>query len=212
MSNYANISDFGNNSCSEALTPIQEALSHCLPRHTSHLSYHGSAAAHSGPHSDDCKSFLAEYCAYKWDKVCDTLASDKEAHHTNKQINAAGEEMNNAEAHIRKTAGKKYIVGMKHAEKFHRELNPVSSRPITVTHYRATGNITPVPVYMVDPKSIDQDPVMQRILESPQVYMDILINIYNSMKQAGKLQSLKGTRLGYFYTTNYYFSSRGGLM
>ena len=68
-----------------------------------------------------------------------------------------------------------------------------------------------VPIYKVDPSTIDQDAVMDKVLQKPLIAIDILINIYNTMKREGTLHQLSGTKLGNFYSETAYFKDRGGL-
>jgi hypothetical protein len=64
---------------------------------------------------------------------------------------------------------------------------------------------------MVDPKTIDSDPVMDKLLARPIIGINILTNIYNTMKRYGTLAQLKGTKLGNFYNHNRYFRAKGGV-
>ena len=68
-----------------------------------------------------------------------------------------------------------------------------------------------VPEYVVEPDKIDEDIVMNKILEKPIIAMNILVNIYNTMKRYGTLSKLRGTKLGNFYNTNNYFKNKGGV-
>ena len=52
---------------------------------------------------------------------------------------------------------------------------------------------------------------MDKILSKPIIGIDILVNIYNTMKRYGTLVKLKGTKLGTFYQTNKYFHAKGGI-
>jgi len=57
------------------------------------------------------------------------------------------------------------------------------------------GNGGCVPVYEVDPKKIDNDPVMQKILARPSIAWSILVNIYNTAVRKGTLKDLQGTNI-----------------
>jgi hypothetical protein len=48
-------------------------------------------------------------------------------------------------------------------------------------------------------------------LENPKIVMNILINIYNTMKRHGTLSKLRKTKLGQFYNWHPYFKSKGGI-
>jgi hypothetical protein len=58
-----------------------------------------------------------------------------------------------------------------------------------------SNNNSCIPVYAVDPKVIDSDPVMNKILEDPFIAIDILVNIYVNARRTGELEGLKNTKL-----------------
>ena len=74
-----------------------------------------------------------------------------------------------------------------------------------------TYNDQCIPTYEVNPVGIDDDPVMNKILDRPIIGIDILVNIYNTMKRKNTLVGLNGTRLGKFFETNPYFVAKGGM-
>jgi hypothetical protein len=61
----------------------------------------------------------------------------------------------------------------------------------------------------VDASTIDDDPVMMRMLDRPGNFADILQNIFWTMQRQGTLQQLKGTSLGKFYSAHSYFKTNG---
>ena len=48
-------------------------------------------------------------------------------------------------------------------------------------------------------KTIDKDIVMDKLLEKPSIGMDILLNIFNTMKANNTLHTLQGTKIGKFF-------------
>jgi hypothetical protein len=56
--------------------------------------------------------------------------------------------------------------------------------------------------YEVDPKTIDEDIVMDKILMKPEIALDLLVNIYNTMKRKKTLKELNDTKIGKFFMTN----------
>jgi len=117
---------------------------------------------------------------------------------------------------IHNTAARKYLVKMLGAKKTYEPFDPnVATSPLISYWVPDNGcpitNACSVPVYAVDPKTIDSDTVMDKILAKPAIASDILINIYNTMKRMGNLKDLKGTKLGYFYMVTPYFKDKGGL-
>jgi len=117
---------------------------------------------------------------------------------------------------IRNTAARKYLVKMHGATKKYEPFDPnVATSPL-ISYWVPdngcpTNNSCSVPVYAVDSKTIDKDPVMDKLLANTKIAPIILINIYNSMKRMGTLSTLKGTKLGWFYNHNHYFIEKGGV-
>jgi len=64
-----------------------------------------------------------------------------------------------------------------------------------------------VPVYAVRPEEVDADPVMDKLINKPEIAPEILLGIYNTMKVTDRLSQLDGTKLGYFFKNNSYFQS-----
>ena len=56
--------------------------------------------------------------------------------------------------------------------------------------------------FFKNPKTIDNDIVMDKILAKPQIAIDILINIYNNMKASNMIDDLKNTKLGNYFSSN----------
>ena len=50
-----------------------------------------------------------------------------------------------------------------------------------------------------------------KYLNKPDIAINILINIYNTMKRKNKLSLLKNTKLGTFYQSQPYFIQKGGI-
>ena len=73
------------------------------------------------------------------------------------------------------------------------------------------GGCNGTPVYTVNPQTIDDDVVMDKLLAKPNIAPVLLINIYNTMKRRNTLSKLHGTKLGLFYNTNSYFKQKGGI-
>ena len=58
------------------------------------------------------------------------------------------------------------------------------------------------PTYRVDPKIIDKDIVMDKILSNPKIAIDILKNIYYTMSSDGSIKQLVNTKIGKFFRDN----------
>lgn len=214
--NYSTISDFGSN----AYSPVNNPLTYCVNNTMDQRFMHGGHSDILGQHSRPCQLFMSEYCADNWDGFCE-IAS----HNTNKSLpnniegctnsgDIACRGMTAGEVLIHNTASRKYLIKMHNAYKKYEPFDPtVPTSPMI--SYWVSNNCSyansGVPEYAVDPDKIDDDIVMDKILMNPIIAMNILINIYNTMKRHGTLSGLKGKKLGKFYDTHPYFKSKGGL-
>jgi hypothetical protein len=123
-------------------------------------------------------------------------------------------DLNAGEILVRNTAARKYLQQMGNCQLEYQPFDPtVPQSPLISTWTGSSHGLTDrcVPVYAVDPATIDKDPVMTKLLRKPEIGFDILVNIYNTMKRQGNLSSLHGTRLGQFYAESNFFIARGGL-
>lgn len=182
---------------------------------------HGSTSVFYNQHAPICQAYLADYCANNWDGFCEYASVNKNRSYPNSIQNwslpseaGCSQNLNAGQILVRNTAANKYLVEMIGAKKQYQPFDPnVATSPMVGTWVSTDPNskVPGIPVYAVDPKTIDNDPVMDRILSEPIIAPDILINIYNTMKRNGLLADLKGTKLGNFFNTYSYFKSRGGI-
>ncbi len=216
--NYSSISSFGSN----AYSPVNNPLTYCLNNNMDQRFLHGSNADTYGQHSRPCQLFLSEYCASKWDNYCEVASRNTESWTPNNlkcSLTGCNNSNNSAgEMLVRNTAARKYLVKMIGATKKYEPFDPnVPTSPL-ISYWVSDNKCSPhlgarclTPIYAVNPKTIDNDIVMDKLLAKPTIAPIILVNIYNTMKRMGTLKHLKGTKLGHFYTTNPYFNSKGGL-
>jgi hypothetical protein len=111
--------------------------------------------------------------------------------------------LTNGDVLIRNTAAKKYIVSLGNCIPRYEPFDPtVANSPMISYWDSGEGQNNCIPLYAVDPKNVDNDIVMDKILAKPTIAIDILINIYNNMKASGLLIELKNTKLGNYYRSN----------
>ena len=217
MNNYRRISDFGSNMVSEANDP----LTYCVNNQMDQRFLHGGHADTRGQYSRSCQLYMSEYCANKWDMACEVAAGDLQKSYPNQVAGlglgsaggmacrglTAGEEL------VANTAARKYLHKMHGAKLKYEPFDPNVSTSPMISYWVGDCDTAceMVPEFIVDPKTIDSDPVMDKLLARPIIGINILTNIYNTMKRYGTLAQLKGTKLGNFYNHNRYFRSKGGV-
>lgn len=214
---YKCIRNFGPNTYS----PVNNPVTYCMGQTLENNFLHGSTANYYSQHAPICQAYLSEYCANGWDGFCEFASNNENRTYPNSnqywnmpsQVGCT-QNLTAGEVLIRNTAANKYLVEMIGAVKKYQPFDPnVATSPMVGTWVSTDPNsMQPgIPVYAVDPKVIDDDLVMNKILANPNIAPDILINIYNTMKRNNVIGQLKGTKLGQFYENVPYFKTRGGL-
>ena len=213
MNSYRLVSEFGPNSYSDVNNP----LSYCLNDTMDQRFLHGSHADTLGQHSKSCQMFLSDYCSKNWDQFCEFASQN-----TSKMYPYHGENCslptsigcNNltaGESLIRNTASRKYLVKMLNCNKVYEPFDPTVATSPMISYWvpnKCSYTSACTPVYEVDAKTIDNDIVMDKILQKPEIALNILINIFNTMKRKGNLNTLKNTKLGLFYSLHPYFKNK----
>lgn len=203
---YANIKTFGQNK--ESLE-VENPLSYCINWTVDQAFLHSGNSAIYGQYSKPCQSFLSDYCADKWDKFCEVASQNKNISYPNQLNHNVGVNVGLAAGDIliRNTASKKYLISMSGncVQKF-QPFDPTVANSPMISYWDSVGceegvcsTNACIPKYAVDARTIDEDIVMDKLLNKPSIAMDILLNIYNTMKENNTLHTLQGTKIGKFF-------------
>jgi len=215
MNAYATIGSFGSSPYTQT-----NPLTYCFTSGLDSGTYHNLGGNNlAGPGSRQCQLFSASYCAKNWNGICEFASRDEEKGppivNQVRSCNGLLNESTKGEILIRNTAAEKYLRAMSpNCKRDYEPFDPTTAgSPLISSWYPAgngcgsgancNGSNVCIPVYGVDPSTIDADPVMNKILNKPAIAMDILVNIYNSSTRNGELEGLKGTKL-----YNYFMSSQ----
>lgn len=215
-SSYSCISEFGPNT----YAPVNNPLTYCMNNTLDSRFLHGGHSDTYGQHSRSCQLFMSQYCADKWDGFCEVASKNTSTHYPDQYegCTSAGvvacKGLNAGEALIYNTACRKYLIKMHNAHKKYEPFDPTVPTSPMISYwvsdecsYASAG----VPEYAVDASKIDRDVVMDKILAKPIIAMNVLINIFNTMKRHGTLSGLRKTKLGGFYNSHPYFKAKGGI-
>ena len=204
MSKYSTISNFGSNS----YMPENNPLTYAVEDNAGQQFMHGSSSTmFNGVYSANSQNYMANYCANQWDGFCE-LVGDNENRSFPNQMTTIEQTPNvplsTGEILLRNTVASKYLVEMTNCMPYFEPFDPtVSSSPMIKT-WRSNSNEQCIPIYAVNPATIDADIVMNKLLASnpKRIAPNILINIYNTMIRQGEIRKLQGTKLGMFYIAN----------
>lgn len=214
---YKDISNFGPQ---VAKSNTNNPLTYCIGNNMQQRFLHGGHSDIYGQNSKPCQLFMSQYCSEKWDGFCELASKNSNKNYPDQAEGClsgglvACKALNAGETLIHNTAARKYLVKMHNAQKKYEPFDPLVASSPMISYWVGNNSCmsnTGIPEYSVDPKEIDQDIVMDKILQNPIIAMNILINIYNTMKRYKTLSKLKGTKIGKFYQTHPYFKSLGGL-
>jgi len=211
---YSCIGNFGQ---SEKVSPMSNPLSYCAVGGLDSGFYHTLGGQYLRPDSSQCQQFMGAYCGSKWDNICETLSKDmsKTSPNTVQQCNGPmgivntglGGDLTRGQILIRNAASERFLKSMSgNCKRDYEPFDPTVADSPLISRWTAEGNVCRsganchasnvcVPIYAVDPKTIDDDPVMNKILEQPWIAMNILVNIYNNAVRNGELESLRGTKI-----------------
>lgn len=200
------------------LSGLDSGFMHTLGSGSDLLSHNGS----------QCQLFMAQYCSNNpkgWDGVCEYMSQDTNRSYPNtvQQCNGPsgscfgsglGNALTKGQILIRNTAQEKYLKGMSsNCTRVYEPFDPTVADSPLVSRWQpggdqscmSAGNCNAsnkcIPIYGVDEKTIDTDPVMNKLLDQPWIGMDILVNIHNIANSTGTIHKLKGTRLHDFFQT-----------
>lgn len=213
MSNYKFMANF----CPFP-TPVDDPLTYCVMDGASlnNKFAHGSSGGQITPYSMQCQAFMSTRCASNWDTKCEFASNDSEVRYPN-MISKCGnptftsQQLTAGDILVANTAEKKYGKLSGNCFVKREQFDPtVLTSPFI--EYQATPECHTgscfnsldycKTTYDIDPTTIDQDPVMNKILDKPQIAAQLLYKLYYNLKRNNKLKQIENTRLGKFYKYN----------
>lgn len=207
---YPELANVGSNMTSMADDP----LTYCLNTEMDSSMIHGGIAQTvTAPNSKNCQAYMSEFCAHQWNEFCELASMNDETNVANNLKDSNSRcvypDITAGEILVRNTAARKYLSKMHNCQLEYEPFDPTVPESPMISTWNGAGQC--IPMYEVNPESIDGDPVMNKILAKPAIAFDVLVNIYNTMKRNGTLHKLHGTNLGQFFNTHHFFTARGGM-
>lgn len=212
MNNYVTFADFGPKVQNVSANPLAICAVSGLDAGFNNMM--GTSVLN--PQAEQCQAFMGTYCGQNWDGVCEFLSHDNSRYlpNTLKNCNAPSTAfLTPGQILIRNAAAEKYLTKMSsNCRREYEPFDPSSAGSPLIGKWVAAGSScsagncdgrgTCVPIYDVDAKLVDTDPVMNKLLNDPGMGIDILVNIYNTRVRNRTLSELSGTRLGQYFSQN----------
>jgi hypothetical protein len=195
-SNYALSKSFG---CSMP-DPSNNPLSYCvLGANVDNMFLHGGhVKSQNFPFGMNCQAFMSDYCAQGWDDFCEISCASDVTSWPNSIDSKSPQGLTQGEMLIRNTVAKKYLSETDGSCK----MSVVQFDPLVVNSPKIRffcNSAECRPKYEVDPETINQDIVMNKLLNNPYIGKDLLLNIYETMSSKGTLTTLQGTNIGNYF-------------
>lgn len=181
---------------------------------------HGPQGRIFGRYNTNCSEFISQRCAKNWDELCEAISHDRETKYPNtagplRTYSKSESCLPYGEQMVRDTAFKKYKTMTMNCNLKCEPFDPtVPNSPMICYETRmscppdstsclgtAEGGACQS-IYSItadQAKVLDQDPVMNRILDKPDIALDLIEQIYTTMKKENTLELIRNTRLGRFY-------------
>jgi hypothetical protein len=199
MNTYRTIGTIGSNLVDYSTNPIN----YCIGDTVNKSFLNPTSRNQIGQYTSKCQMFMSDYCAKGWDGICELSSTNTNTSYPNfvgptiyklsNQTLSAGDML------VVNTALKKYISTDSSCDWSYEQFDPMVANSPLVRKLNYGNSYV---YYEVDPKTIDEDIVMDKILMKPEIALDLLVNIYNTMKRKKTLKELNDTKIGKFFMTN----------
>jgi hypothetical protein len=199
MNTYRNIGSMGLNLVDYSSNPIN----YCMGDTINKSFLNPTSANQISQYGDKCQMFMAEYCSRGWDNVCEISSTNTNTSYPNfigpTKYKLTTQTLSAGDMTIVNTALRKYISNDSNCVWTYEQFDPMVSNSPLVRKLDYNNSFV---YYEVDPKTIDDDILMDKLLLNPDIALDLFINIYNTMKRKNTLKDLIETKIGKFFMTN----------
>lgn len=193
-------------------TPVDDPVTYCVMdgKPLDNKFAHGGTG-NITPYSRQCQAFMSSRCANNWDSKCELASLDKEVRYPN-MIGKCGNphatvfyQLTAGDILVQNVAEKKYGKLVGNCEVKREQFDPtVLTSPFV--EYQVNTNCSYGDscrtIYDVNPLNLDSDPVMNKLLDNPNIAPQLLYKLYHSLKNRRELNKITNTRLGKYYAYN----------
>lgn len=191
---YRTISDFGKIRNSNA-----NPWSYCAIQGPDMKFAHPPIGDTLGPNSQNCQAWMAEECGKNWSDMCEyvyqTQTTKSYPNTLNRNAGADRLNQNTAGENLVANSVERAFCSYANCAPIEQPFDPTVAGSPTFTVYVGPDG-TPdscVPVCSANPETVDNDPLVAKMLQNPEVCNSTLTNIFNTAMREGI--SYSGTRL-----------------
>lgn len=163
----------------------------------------GEMAIRYGPRTRESMLYMADRCAKNWDGACEFLSRNRDNNVVCNQarissplfrrLNPPGSETI-GDILVENTAVRRFC-DLSSCAVTSEPYDPTNPRSAWVKQYGCCGTTTCLPVCM-PPDDPDNDIVLNKVLDKPDLHLDLLVNMYKNVNRTGMRNKFANNRVG----------------
>lgn len=163
----------------------------------------GEMAVRYGPRTRESMLYMAERCASNWDSACEFLSRNRDNNGVCNQarissplfrrVNPPGSQTV-GDILVENTAVRRFC-DLSSCAVTSEPYDPTNPNSVWVKQYGCCGTTTCLPVCL-PPDDPDNDIVMNKVLDHPDLHLDLLINMYKNVNRNNLRSKFVNTRVG----------------
>jgi hypothetical protein len=165
----------------------------------------GDSAYLFGPATTNSQLYMAEKCSKEWDGACEFLSRNNDNTKCNSgrissplfpTVYAPGRQT--IGDFLVENAGVRRFCDLNSCSMTQESYDPRNPDSVWVTSYGCCGYTQCLPVCL-PPEDPDNDMLLNKILDKPDLHIDLLINMYKNINAQGSREKYKNTRIDHIF-------------
>jgi len=165
----------------------------------------GATAYLYGPARVKSQLYMAEKCSKNWDGACEFLSRNQDTSKPNTG-KIASPLFTTVQPPGKETIGD-YLVENASVRRFcdlsscaitQEPFDPTNPNSVWVSSYGCCGDSPCLPVCL-PPENPDEDLLLNKVLDKPDLHIDLLVNMYKNVNKNGTRENYRNTRVGHIF-------------
>jgi len=166
----------------------------------------GAMAYLYGPTKLNSQLYMAEKCSKNWDGACEFLSRNQDTSKPNSG-KIASPLFKNVQPPGKETIGD-FLVENASVRRFcdlsscmirQEQFDPTNPNSVWISSYGCCGESECLPVCL-PPENPDEDILLNKVLDKPDLHIDLLVNMYKNVKKRGTRDNYKNSRIGHIFS------------